>query len=134
MFSVAIEHTQGVYPTICKFWNSWSFPIIPIENLPKMCAVCSYDNIPIYAVFIYRTDSSLCWLGFPCSDKNISYKLKKGGLEVLVKETIQYCKNIGCKLIVTTTNSNSFGNALENSGFHLGDTNTNHYTLQLWEQ
>lgn len=132
MFIFRYQSTESFYSTAKRWWKDWNFNIIAEEALPKNVAVCYLnDGTPIYAVFVYFTDSSLVWLGFPVSNKNIAWKDKKGGLTYLIQELTNYLSANGVRMVITTTSSNSFSQSLEANGYVVGDSDVKHYIKTL---
>lgn len=119
------------YETFCKWLEQHSFPQINDLILPNNVFVCYNEEIPIYCVWLYFTDSKLCWMAFPASNKGINYKKKIGGMEFLLNSVSKYCKRKKILTLITTSNTESIIEPLLKSGFTVGDTNINHYLKKI---
>ena len=87
------KHSKAeFYPIFCKWCIQHSFPVINDGWLPENCFVCSIDGMQIYCLWFWHTDSKLCMIGFPASNKNVNYKKRNGGLEYLLEYVNKYAK------------------------------------------
>jgi hypothetical protein len=125
---VVRKHSKpSFYNTFCKWLVDHKFPVISDVILPENVFVCYVDEKPIYCIWLYFTDSKLCWIAFPASNKNIDYAYKKGGMDYLLETVLKYCKKKKILTVITTSNTKSIEDSLINSGFALGDEGVNHY-------
>jgi hypothetical protein len=73
------KHSKAeFYPIFCKWLEGHNFPEISDLFFQKMFLYA--DEVPIYCIWLYRTDSKLVWLAWPASNKNVNYKKKVGGM------------------------------------------------------
>jgi hypothetical protein len=87
------KHSKAeFYPIFCKWLEGHNFPEISDLILPENVFICYADEVPIYCIWLYRTDSKLAWLAWPASNKNVNYKKKVGGMEFLLESVLKYCK------------------------------------------
>ncbi len=129
---VKINSTDKYYSIAKDWWEGHQFPILPRTMLPKKVMVRYNDNNEeTHMIFIYHTDSELCWIGFPVSNPLLDRESKKGGLLNLIKGTIEYCKQSGFSHIFTTSPIIPIQEKLKESGFILGDNQVNHYIKNL---
>lgn len=128
-----IETKENYYPVLCKFWEDWDFPNVPYELLPNKIFVTynSSEKIDLYAVPLYLTDSGICWLGFPTSNKKAPREYKKGALEFLLEVIENNIKKEGFSLLLTTSNTKKLMEVFENSNFKKSDEGTNFYTKNI---
>jgi hypothetical protein len=130
-FIVHKHSKEDFYPIFCKWLSGHSFPEINKDILPENVFVCYDDEVPIYCIWVYFTDSKLCWLAFPASNKNVNYKKKRGGLEFLLESVIKYCKRKKILTVITTSGTESIIEPLLKSGFTVGDEGVNHYLKKI---
>ena len=90
------------YDTIVKWWESWGWPILPLELLSKFGIIASLGDEDICAVWLYQTDSKFCWVDWYVSNKEISRKERKDGLLFLIKEAIKLAKEMGFYVIFSS--------------------------------
>jgi hypothetical protein len=127
-----IKHLkQDFYEDFCKLCDLHKFPRIHIDLLPEICFACYLDEVLIYSVWLYRTDSKLAWIAFPISNNKILHKKRKGGLDYLFNFVENYCKKKGIKMIFTTSSTEKIIETVINQGWQEGDANVNHYTKIL---
>jgi len=91
-FELRIQSRDEFYPTYAKWLEQHSFPIISKVWMPEKAFVSYKDNIPTHVCWFFETDSCLCLIGFPASDKELDSEFKKGGLEFVFSEMIEYAK------------------------------------------
>ena len=120
-------NTLEVYDKIIDWWKGHNFPPLSIDFLPEECFIISDNNLELYAMFFYHTNSNLCWIAFPVSNPLICKEDKKNGLELLTKGIIEYSKQCGYKYVFTTSPVKIIQETLLKEGFILGDENVNHY-------
>lgn len=119
--------TMEIYIKVCEWWKAHNFPILPPDFLPFEGYIISKDDIELYAVFLYVTDSSVCWLTFPVSNPEATHEQKEGAMEQLFKDVAEDAKKEGFKFMFTTSPLPQVQKALLGAGFQLGDQNVNHY-------
>jgi len=120
-----------IYDRVCGWWRAHNFPILPINFLPFEGFIISNEDTELYAVFLYVTDSDLCWLTFPVSNPIASYEEKRGAMEQLFQDVGNSAKDAGYNFMFTTSPLASVQEALIGAGFTLGDENVNHYMKLL---
>lgn len=110
------------YGLLCNWWDSWNFPCPPKECLPKN-GLLVYDNEgPLYAGFMFFTDSNIVWMEWVVSNKEASLKRKRGALDFLVSLFGKIAKVANAKHIFTSTVRPEFVNSLRRCGFEVGDS------------
>ncbi len=126
------KHSRSdFYPTYKKWCEAHSFPVSAEGFFPETAFVCYNDEIPIYGIWFWNTDSMIAWIGFAVSDYTIDFRLKNGGLDYLIKEVVTYAKEMGYKTVFTTSGTESVIEALEKNKFIEGDVNVNQYFAVL---
>lgn len=122
------QHSKNeFYPIYCKWLEGHNFPAISELVLPENVFVFYSDDVPCYCIWLYFTDSKLCWIAFPASNKNVNFKKREKGLEFLMNHVLSYCKKKKIKMVLTTSNTSPVIESLKNSGFETGDQGVNHY-------
>jgi hypothetical protein len=130
-FIVKKHNKEEFYPTYCKWSEVHGFPIMNSEVLPELVFVSYNDDIPVYAMWYWFTDSKISVLGFLMSNKNVNYKLRIGGKEVLFSRMIEYAKKKKQLMLYCPTTSKSVIDVIKEFGFFQGDTDSSQYFLQL---
>lgn len=126
------KHSKAeFYPIFCKWLEGHKFPIVSSLILPENVFICYADEVPIYCIWLYFTDSKLAWLAWPASNKNVNYKKKIGGMEFLLESVLKYCKRKKILTVITTSGTQTIIDPLLKVGFDLGDSAVNHYTRKI---
>lgn len=123
--------TMDIYIKVCEWWKAHGWPMLAPDFLPFEGYIISKDEVELYAVFLYVTDSSVCWLTFPVSNPEATHEQKQGGLEQLFLDVAEDAKKEGFRYMFTTSPLPRIQEALINTGFNLGDQNVNHYMKLL---
>lgn len=89
------------YAMICGWWEDWEWEQVPTASLPEHGVVVESDGKPIYAGFIYKTDSNICLFEFIISDKMAGRELKAGGLDFLIQAGKKKAKELGFDVIMS---------------------------------
>lgn len=126
-FIVKKHSKEEFFPIYSRWLESQNFPHIADVYLPENVFVCyTKDEIPCYAVWFYHTDSKMAQVGFPASNRNVSYKKKEGGLRYLFQEVSKYGKRKGYLRLFTTSDTENVEKALEGAEYVKGEV-TKHY-------
>lgn len=126
-----VENKEDYYLTIKDMYESHKFPVLSVDNLPEDIYVVSKEERDIYAIPVYKTNSSLCWLAFPVSDGNLDVKFKEDALDKLLVYITESLKEEGYNIIFTTSGIPYLENKFIKAGYSFGDTNINQYFKQL---
>jgi hypothetical protein len=126
-FSVKRHSKSEFYETFEKWLFNHNFPIINEILLPENVFVAYNEDVPIYCMWFYFTDSKLAWLAFPCSNNKITYKKRDGGFRFLLNHIENYAKKKGIKMLFTTSDTESVIEVLTTSDFLPGDLKVNQY-------
>jgi hypothetical protein len=130
-FLVKRHSKSEFYETFSKWLFNHNFPIINEILLPENVFVVYNEDIPVYCMWFYFTDSKLVWLAFPASNSNIPYKKRDGGLRFLLNHIENYAKKKGIKMLFTTSDTESVVKVLTTSDFSEGDLKVNQYFKRL---
>ena len=130
-FTVKQHSKEDFYETFSKWIAGHHFPPLDKRILPENVFVCYSDDIPVYCVWVYFTDSKLCWIAWPASNSNVISNRKKGGKRFLFEAVSKYCKKKKILLLLTTSSTETIIDSLLLSGFEEGDKGVNHYVKKL---
>lgn len=127
--------TDNDWDTLLSWWKQWEFEFIPSkEFLPDNGTgglIVEKENIPIASVFMYTTNSGVCALGWPLSDKNYKQEDRKQAMILLNTACENVWKAHGGKFLFFWGNNKKYNNSLEEIGFVEGDTNYSHLIKQI---
>jgi len=126
-FRFEVYPTEKVYSEIIEWWGERDFPILPLSFLPKECLITHTDKYWTHAIFLFKTDSEICWTAFPVASPFVDKGDNEGGLEALFKFASEYAKSEGFKYVFTTSPLPKVQKSLLNEGYILGDKDVNHY-------
>jgi hypothetical protein len=130
----AIFDREQIYETLVKWWTQHGYPIVAKETLPNtifMVFSTEGDPVGLYAIPVYTTNSTVCWIGFPTSNKEAPKELKAGALEKLIEIIGIVMKSQGFTTLYTTSGTERIIEALGNTGFIAGDQGVNSYYKPL---
>ena len=113
------------YPMVCKWWESWGWPAIQLGDLPETGLIVSNGGVDIYAAFLYKTDSNICWFDWFVGNKEATKEQRAGGLEFLVEGGRALAETMGYKKLFSSVRAPSVMNALEKCGFSKEHSMTN---------
>lgn len=122
------NHNANDYETFCQWWEVWGWPAIPYEFLPQYSIVVC-DEVPICAVFLYRTDTPILW-----AENYISCKIhpkRSEALNLLIDNIGPASKELGAKAVMSAVNHPVLVRKLKKAGFMTGDANLTNYILAV---
>jgi len=125
-FSVKRHNKLDFHDTYVKWLESQNFPYIAKEVLPENVFVCYVGDIPCYCIWFWHTDSKMCHVGFPASNKNVNIKTKKGAFRYLFEQVSKYAKRKKYLRIFTTSATQSVIDAMLEAEYVEGEP-CNHY-------
>lgn len=126
-----LESREALYDTLVKWWNDWGFPVLPYKSLPATIFVVYNEQEDLYAVPMYLSNSDMCWLGFPTSNKQAAKESKEGALQFLLDKIATCLKYQGYDRIITTSFNPKLMGIFEECGYILSDEKTNYFTKEL---
>ena len=118
------NHTEEDYKTFCEWWESWGWPAIPYEFLPKNSIVVCGDE-PICAVFLYKTDTPICWAENYISSKHS--KNRNEALDMLFSVMSERVKDMGCNVVMSSVRHNGLAKRLIKNDFIESDKGLTNY-------
>ena len=107
---------------IDKWWIDWQGKTVPREILPETGFIAEFNNNPISAIFMFKTNSSTAAIQWVVSDKNYREKDRSKILQELIKTCEKEWKKDGGKFLFFWGNNKKFNNSLVDIGFKVGDT------------
>lgn len=126
-FSVKKHSREEFYSLFLAWLDNHKFPRITDAWLPNNVFVCYVNDIPCYCIWFYHNDARLAHIGFPTSNKNVSYKLRQGGLQHLLEYVQNYAKRKNYVSLFTTSNTESVVDTLGKCGYIVADTNVDQF-------
>jgi hypothetical protein len=126
MFEVK-PYTPDLYDELVAWWQAWGWSPIPKDFLPADGIVVSFDKKNICAVFMYRTNTPICWAENYISCKDADKGVRQWALDLLIESLVEKAPSMGIKLIMSSINHPVLGKRLEKSGFVVSDTNMTTY-------
>ena len=125
--------TSEFYPRMKDRCKAYSFPEVSPNMLPEYTLIISDrgTDVELYSVCFYNTDSNLAWLGWELGNHEAPKELKEGALTELIEASGEYAKQLGYKILFTTSNTKPVIKSLRGLGFIEGDTDVNHYLKLL---
>ena len=97
--------------------NQWKIDPIAIETLPRTGFVV--DNIA--ALFVYETNSSLCFLDYLISNKEQDKIKTNEAIDILVEHAIKYCHDEGYKFMISNSKYETVVDRAKKHGFNVDE-------------
>lgn len=120
------NHTKEDYELFKQWWALWNWDAIPSAFLPQnSVVVCNDDGEPLAAVFIYKTDTPICWI-----ENYISSKFKNNREDVilfLISEAKKKAKEMGFKVAMSSVRHDGLANKLKQNSFIETDKGLTNY-------
>lgn len=126
-FQVRKHSKEEFYPVYSKWIEEHRFPFLNYDILPNNFFVCYQDELPIYAMPLWWTDSKICIIAFAVSNRSVNYKKKVGGLDYLIEQICGYAKRKKLLSIYTTTTTTQVIDSLTKNGFTHGDLDSSQF-------
>jgi hypothetical protein len=130
-FEVKKHSKEEFFDTYCRWSLLHKFPLANKEMFPETALVLYKDDLPIYAIWFWFTNSKICIATFMLSNKGVNYKKRIGGKKALMLEVINYAKKKKQLLIYCPTTSKEVIETLLEVGFNQGDSDSSQYFLKL---
>ena len=87
---------------IAKWWESWGWDVLPEMALPTTGIIVTNEGEDIAAVFLYKTDSCVCWAEHFVVNKGASREARKGGIDFLIKTVMEEAKSQGFAIMMAS--------------------------------
>jgi len=112
------------------FWSGQhKFDMIDFTLLPDKCLVTYKNEVPVYLVWVWETNSATAIPTYFMSNPDV--KDRKGGLDALIVGLCDYAKGRYFKMLFVPTSSAIIANKLLKSGFSEGDKGFGQYFKRL---
>lgn len=114
------------YAEFKSWWKAWGWEPFPKPFLPETGLVVYEGNTNICAVWLYRTDTAICWVENMISNKE--YKGKRNeAILLLLSEIEKEAKSQGFKMIITATKCKGLVKKFIDSGYIESDKAMEHF-------
>lgn len=115
------------YDTLCQWWRAHQWEPVPLSALPRTGLV-----IPgICAGFIYSTDSDLGWIEWIVSNPESEKVERSKALDTLLEGLKEKAREMGKKVVFSSSNNAGLISRLERSGFQITDRDVTHGIWRL---
>lgn len=126
--SIRLIDLDKDYNSLATWWEARGWPVLPKHSLPQTGYICN----DICAAFIYKTDSTICFLEWIISDPKSDKDFRDESLDLLIKHCEMSAKEMNFKSIFTLTPNPTFGDRLENKhSFMVADKNSTTYVRSI---
>ncbi len=119
--------SEDDYENILKgWWDRWGWPHLPMNFLPNLDEgglMISKGEIDICAMFIYFTNSKICYLGFSISNPEYKEKDRSKAIDKLIELSTKEAFNKGYEYVYSVANKDSLIESHKKSGFNIGNSN-----------
>lgn len=127
--------TENDWDTLKQWWKDWGFEFIPSKDfLPDNGTgglIVEKHGEPIVSTFMYTTNSGVCALGWPLSNKNYKSEDRAVAVEFLNKACEEMWKAHGGKFLFFWGDNKKYIDCLKQQGFNEGDNNYSHLIKQI---
>ncbi len=127
--------TEKDWDTLVSWWKQWEFDFVPSkEFLPDNGTgglIVEKEDVPIASVFMYTTNSGVCALGWPLSDKNYQKEDRKQAMKLLNIACENVWKKHGGRFMFFWGDNKKYNKSLEDIGFVEGDKNYSHLIKKI---
>lgn len=128
MIKIEIKKTEDFYPTMVKWWKGNNFKVVNPALLPNNTFVAyNSEDIPVYSMCFYNTDSNLAWIGWQLKNPETTSEQRSDILTKLFEHVQSYAKGLGYQILFTTSNTKPVENIMNRLGYKIGDDNVKHY-------
>lgn len=114
------------YELLCSWWADWGWTAPPQDMLPDNGAgglMVEVDGKPVFAGFIYVSNSKTCWIEWIISNKKHKEN-RKELLLLLVSSLTNIAQMSGGKYCLTMLKSKSLIQVYSECGYMKGDGNS----------
>lgn len=121
-FKHRLTHKRQYYDTLVDWWEShkaFGNKVIEYDRMPDRVFIVSKGGEDLFAISVYVSDSTICWIGWITSNPTAKIKNKYKALEYLYDAISKDMSKQGYDCIISKTNERGLAKALENSAFVL---------------
>ena len=123
------------YELLLGWGKFWRFPYPPKEFLPENGLggiMVLWRGKPACAGYIYRTDSSVCWMEWIMSSPHIrDAEVRSESLDYLIEALSLVAESLGYKWIFTSVKNERLINKYTDNGFEVGSKGTTEMIKKL---
>lgn len=130
MFEVK-PYTPENYAEVSEWWKDWKWDPIPEQYLPPDGLIVSFEGKNICAVFLYRTNTPICWAENYISVKECDRHTRQWALDILIANAVEKAVSFGFEVVMSSINHPVLGKRLEKGGFMVADTNMTTYMRKV---
>lgn len=104
---------EADYAAICEWWEARGWPQLPLDLLPQIGGIVDDKAVG----FLYRTDSAVGWMEWIVASPG-----NGAAVPAIVDYLIEKAAEVGCKIVLTTTNNDKLKSWYKEAGFEVTDT------------
>ena len=118
------------YETLKKWWEYWRFPApsfysLPQEDEENFCGVIAYsDEKEIASGFLYKTNSTLCWVEYIVTNPMTSKEERSEGIQKVLNSLSELAIEFGYVAVFSSLKNENLINKYKDNGFVEGSKNT----------
>lgn len=131
MITVGLFQPDKHYEHVAKWWAEQKWPVLPLHQLPTTGVVVSIDDNPAAATWIYKTDSSICWIEWIVANPEVRHEIRSNVLAVLLSSATTLAQVMGFTSIFTSSKHASLESRLSQHGFAAADRGVTQHVLNL---
>ena len=125
-FSIRKLKTSDYNDVLVGWWKDWGWQAPAQDFLPENGEgglMVLDKGTPVCAGFLYITNSSVAWVEWIVSDRNIKEN-RDEALNYLLETLIGYCEELGVEYLFSNNNNQNLINKFLNLGFIKGSQTT----------
>jgi hypothetical protein len=133
-FKFRLESKTECYDKLVGWWKTheaFEGKFIPYSSMPNRIFTVYKDEIDLYSVAVYITDSDMCWIGWITSNPASKIKSRYKALEYLYEQISNTMKSQGFSIVISKTKQSGLMKTLTNTGFINIEPSTNFYIKNL---
>lgn len=120
------------YSIVEAWWEARSWTPVSKDMLSSLGMMYTENGKDLCAMWLYPVvDSNLMWVGFPIANPDSTKELRDRALANLFKEALQFAKNAGYKIVMTTSGLPHVQERLVSYGFIPGDESVTQYFARV---
>ena len=118
------------YETLKEWWAFWRFPApsfysLPQEDKENFCGVIAYkDDKEIASGFLYKTNSTLCWVEYIVTNPMTSAEERSEGVQKVLNSLSELAIEFGYVAVFSSLKNENLINKYKDNGFVEGSKNT----------
>ncbi len=109
------------YETICSWWKAHKWDAIPLDALSDDGIVITSDGQPVCACWLYRTNSSICWVEWYVANPTAPRKIRNICIDKMIEISTSLAQMLGFKSVFSSVKVGRFIKRLEENDFIKSD-------------